>query len=346
MGITNPKNTQLKAAGLAVGAGILAAVATMFVPVSLIETITGSTGISEIIPATAAPLGDTARAVMAFLVGAVALVIVLIVSLRPETASVHKQALNKQALKEPVEEEDENVDRFANLKARAAGLSIPKISLPKMPWVKNEDDILDLADLPKLRTFDAHPDAPARRPLSASSDLTEPLKDITPSLPEIALPEIALAEDVETIPVTPAPIIAAPVAQPVEVTQTVAMEPIAAQAAADVSAEPTLSEMVAQLEAAVAQRKVQLAELEIVAANLTAGNPTHLEPVEAQDITTEEPLSSQPEITETQPPEQPHFDRPALEAVPASPRTPVDDDMDAALSAALETLQRMNVQAR
>jgi hypothetical protein len=332
MGITNPKNTQLKAAGLAVGAGILAAVATMFIPVSLIETITGSTGISEIIPATAAPLGDTARAVMAFLVGAVALVIVLIVSLRPETASLHKQAL-----KEPVEEEDEIVDRFANLKARAAGLSIPKISLPKMPWVKSEDDILDLADLPKLRTFDAHPDAPARRPLSASSDLTEPLKDIIPSLPEIALPE-----DVETIPVTPAPIIAAPVAQPAEVTQPVAMEPIAAQAAADVPAEPTLSEMVAQLEAAVAQRKVQLAELEIVAANLTAGNPAHLESEEATQKLAEEAPSSQPEITEA----QPHFDRPALEAVPASPRNPVDDDMDAALSAALETLQRMNVQAR
>ena len=35
-------------------------------------------------------------------------------------------------------------------------------------------DITDLEDLPKLRSGDAHPDAPPRRPFSANRDLAEP----------------------------------------------------------------------------------------------------------------------------------------------------------------------------
>ena len=98
--------------------------------------------------------------------------------------------------------------------------------------------------------------------------------------------------------------------------------------------QPSLAEMVAQLESAVNQRQQQLAALEIVAAQLAAEKPT-------QDVAV--PLEMQaPDVVanvETLP-EPARADRPPLEAVPTSPEK--QDDMDAALAAALATLHRMN----
>jgi hypothetical protein len=57
-------NSQVKAVAMAMAGATLAAVSTMFVPVAILESVTGATGLSELIPAARAPLGDTARALM------------------------------------------------------------------------------------------------------------------------------------------------------------------------------------------------------------------------------------------------------------------------------------------
>jgi hypothetical protein len=198
--------------------------------------------------------------------------------------------------------------------------------LPKMPWVKNEDDILDLADLPKLRAFDAHPDAPARRPLSASSDLAEPM---ALAMQSFAQPPVTSDAETEA---------AAAVETPVE--PAFEIDSVALVADEAHTGDTSLADMVAQLEAAVIQRKAQLAELEIVAARLSTDNGH-------AGMTDEAIIAPVGPKTEILPPEP---TRPVLEAVPPSPRLQVsnagEDDMDAALSAALETLQRMNTQAR
>ncbi|MFN5822965.1 MAG: hypothetical protein ACK44T_02950, partial [Sphingomonadales bacterium] len=64
-----------------VGSAIVA-VAAMFVPVRVWEMITGSTGISEMVPVAAAPLGDKARALIAFGLGAVTFIMLAAQTLR------------------------------------------------------------------------------------------------------------------------------------------------------------------------------------------------------------------------------------------------------------------------
>ena len=96
--------------------------------------------------------------------------------------------------------------------------------------------------------------------------------------------------------------------------------------------QPTLAEMVAQLEAAVAERQKQLAELESVAAILSAPQPApvvdeyaHVEVVADADVSIEPTRDG----------------RPTLEVV-HDVAAVQDDNMDSALAAALATLKRMN----
>jgi hypothetical protein len=175
MGISNPK---LKSMGMAFGVSAIAAIGTMFLPVALLEGVTGATGLSELVPATAAPLGDTARALIAFGTGAFTLAVMAIVLVRKDRdASAVPTA---PAAATPVDS-----DTTSNAAVLLDGLKerLMNFKMPQMPWAKKSDsDILDLADLPKLRTMDVHPDAPARRPFSASSDLgvdSEPAAQMT-----------------------------------------------------------------------------------------------------------------------------------------------------------------------
>ncbi len=237
---------QIKALAMAIAGAALAAVATMFVPVAMLEAFTGATGLSELVPAAAAPLGDTARAIIAFAAGALTLAILAYLLLRQDNAP--------RVVAEPATVDDAHnavsfKDRFA------------RFALPKMPWAKGEDDITDLADLPKLRNGDAHPDAPPRRPLSAHQDL--PVLDLAEIA--IAVPEIEEASPVEVEEI----ITVATAEQEAFAEQQVepeAIVPVAPDVAGDI--QPTLAEMVAQLEAAVAERQQQLAELEAVATKL------------------------------------------------------------------------------
>ena len=301
---TGVPSNQIKAIAMAMAGAIVAAVAMMFVPAAVLEGFTGATGLSELIPAAAAPLGDTARAMIAFGAGAFTLALLAFILIRQDSAASAAEAA-PDAL-----HDDTQAQSFKDRLAR--------IALPKMPWSKGEDDITELADLPKLRNGDSHPDAPARRPLSAHQDLPVlDLAEIAVPTPEVEEPILVEADEIDVVPV---------VEHDVSETPHKAAELVAAVApvmSGDI--QPTLAEMVAQLEAAVAERQRQLAELEAVAAQLGAGQVTRQvmdQPAQAEKL-------AEPVI----------MPRPPLEAVPASVK---DDDMDSALAAALATLHRMN----
>lgn len=314
-------NNQMRAIVMAMAGATVAAVATMFIPAPILGSITGSTGVSELIPAAGAPLGDTARALIAFGAGALTLAILAFVFSRQDTASSTSTSLVPASQWTADDEAPSFQDRLARLK-------MPSVALPKMPWAKNDDDITELADLPKLRNGDGHPDAPPRRPLVASQDL-----------PVIVLEEVA---DVSTVLAEPA----AKIVEPPEVHETIVMQENAEQSAIlqptsenKADAEPTLAQMVAQLEAAVADRQRQLLALEAVATQLVARPAIQRGVVEERqsDVQTidkggifVENLSQ--DISRRN--------------VVTSSSAGNDDEMDSALTSALATLRRMNSAGR
>ena len=85
-------NGQTGALGIAMAGAALAAVTIMFVPVSLLEGVAESSGLSGLIPAAGAPLGDTARACIAFAIGAMTLAVLSYLLLRADGALVHRTA--------------------------------------------------------------------------------------------------------------------------------------------------------------------------------------------------------------------------------------------------------------
>jgi hypothetical protein len=317
-------NPQIRAVAMAFAGAALAAVATMFIPVSILENITGSTGLSELIPAAGSPLGDTARALIAFGTGAMTLAILAFILLRQEVGG----GAGAQALVPATEWAGEG--DAPSFQDRLARIKLPQVTMPKMPWAKNDDDITELADLPRLRNGDSHPDAPPRRPLVASQDL--PILDLA-EMPEAIVETVAeglAPAEIEAEPRAPA--------QPVAIETLTSLPDPRPMPVRNI--EPTLAEMVAQLEAALAERQKQLAELEAVAERL-AGSPQVIQRGGLEDHvqpTIERVAASEAVIDE------PKRERPQLEVVPAA--SAKDDDIDSALAAALATLHRMNATGR
>lgn len=308
-------NNQIRAIAMAMAGAIVAAVATMFVPVAILEGIAGSTGLSELVPAARAPLGDTARALIAFGTGAFTLALLSYVLLRQEKPVAPSVPASEWAA----------ADAAPSFKDRLAHIKLPSIAMPKMPWAKGEDDITELADLPKLRNGDSHPDAPPRRPLVASQDL--PVLDLA------ELPEAIVGTEPDVIPISV-------LTEPAFVPDTLAEPQIEPEPIAMVDVEPTLAEMVAHLEATVAERQKQLAELEAVATELAASRPGIQEAVQYEPMIRFGKSSEQADIII----EPSRIERPTLEAVPTT--AVKDDDIDSALAAALATLHRMNATSR
>jgi hypothetical protein len=283
----------MRALAIALGGAVVTSVIAMFIPVSLFEAITGATGISELVPATGAPLGDTARAIIAFGFGALAFAALSGYNLR-------KPGMTKAATKAP----NAAVEAVAteSLATEGTGPSFMDKMRAKISDYtesrRNANAVTELSDLPKLRAGDAHPDAPPRRPISAHRDFGE------------VVGEDSIEEAV-----------VAPVESVVELQTT--------ETASDAA---TVTHMVDRLEFAVMQRQDQLAKLEALASAEIA-KPEMVAPVIDAEV--------QP-IQVVEPPRQT-----ILEAVPSEPAKELaDDDMDAALRSALETLHRMNVRTR
>ena len=268
---------QIRALAIALGGAILTSVIAMFIPVSVFESVTGATGFSELVPATAAPLGDTARAMIAFGFGALAFAGLAVFLLRRPTVA-----------KAPTATEANNAPSFMEkMRAKLSDITTGR---------DDPDAVTELSDLPKLRAGDAHPDAPPRRPISAHRDFGEVAVE-----PVVDEPAIVPVEEVVELPVV------------------------------DSAADPaTVTNMVDRLELAVAQRKDQIAKLEALA-SVEIAKPELVAPA---------PVAGPAIVVE--PPRQT-----ILDAVPSEPATLlVEDDMDAALRSALETLHRMNVRTR
>lgn len=349
-----PLNRKTSAIALAVGASIIASVSTMFVPTSILEAITGATGLSELIPATAAPLGDTARALIAFGAGAVMMILAAAFLLRRADNDAPATAKSKEAIKatpKPIEKKGEN-KMIAILKERMGNMQ-----MPKMPWArdKDSDDVFELSDLPKIRAQDAHPDSPARKPISAVNDLADVVLDVKKPLPSVAQAD---AEWQQPMAAETAQTNAAPRAD-MDIAEPVIAEPIAGQTSPvppsyippvenmDDDARDNLFELVAQFEKAINGRKASLAKLEAAAAQIAQEKQRVSEPV----ATPQAPVPPAPQeanVKAEQPPvaekaaAQKAMPRPPLEAVPSQKPESDDDEMDAALNAALATLQRMN----
>jgi hypothetical protein len=312
-------NSQTGALAIAMAGATLAAVTTMLLPVSLLEGIAGSSGLSELIPAAGTPLGDTARAFIAFATGAMTLAVLSYLLLRAEDTLVRRTANDVGMWDAAAQQEG---DMAQTLRAH-------------MPWNKGADDIRELGDLPRLRIGDVHSDAPARRLLVASQDLP-PLE-----LSEEYLFEPQVPQEVDQR-VEAAPEAVAPEAVVLQTEPESAEHSSAAPAASSFAAElqPTIVEMVAQLEAAVAFRRQKLAELEAVAADLSA---------DVKDCDEPSPVISEwvaPAVIEhaAAVAEFRSMRGPVLEAVPTE--AVQDDDIDSALAAALATLHRINAGAR
>lgn len=333
---------QMRALAIALGGAIATSVVAMFIPVSVFEAVTGSTGISELVPATGAPLGDTAKAVIAFGFGATAFALLSAYLLRkPAKAGSVKTSTSRPVTGSP------DMVTTTTVAASAAD-STQKPSFVDQMRAKleafmesrrkaKEEAVTDLSDLPKLRTGDAHPDAPPRRPISAHRDfgdiMDEPLAPAA-VIEEVVVPAPETAPALEEPPVLP---VADPVVQQSDALMAPSasfapeppLAPVAPSAGLDMD---TVSAMVERLETALDQRKDQLARLEAIAAAELAG-PVLAEEAQQTDMNVMQDMPAVRPVT--------------LEAVPSAPAKKADaDEMDAALRSALETLHRMNVRTR
>jgi hypothetical protein len=177
---------QMRALAIALAGAIVTSVIAMLIPVGVFEAITGSTGISELIPATAAPLGDTARALIAFGFGATAFAAIAAILFRRSAGAVPVKPSAPKA--EPADHSEESgfVER---MKSRIAEFAEGR---------RSDNVVTELSDLPKLRPGDAHPDAPPRRPISAHRDFAEIAPEPVPVAPEppvVAPPESVAAPE-------------------------------------------------------------------------------------------------------------------------------------------------------
>ncbi len=200
-----------------VGSAIVA-VAAMFVPVRVWEMITGSTGISEMVPVAAAPLGDKARALIAFGLGAVTFIMLAAQTLRrPARSRTVADVADDVVANEPRMSSwnDAVFDLTEKADPEPRPSLVARLRGKLAAWAEARRDssaIVTLEDLPKLRASDAHPDAPPRRPFSAGRDLEalaaegEPVSTVSmfareaqaiseaPTAPEA--PEVSIAEPI------------------------------------------------------------------------------------------------------------------------------------------------------
>ncbi|MEH6789995.1 hypothetical protein [Parasphingorhabdus sp.] len=163
---------------MAAAGGIAAALVVATLPHVYLEDIVGATGLSEIVPAAAPPLGNTARGLITVVAGLIsASAIYLFLSHKTkshEGGSAMGLAMRKNMITDTADSDREDKSRFAVPKLNFSAKSLTRfLKKPK----KSPGQVTDLKDLPDIRSADRHPDAPARQPIFASSDLGAPLAE-------------------------------------------------------------------------------------------------------------------------------------------------------------------------
>lgn len=145
------KTAERRRGRIAAFAALATALAMLWMPVGLIETVVASSGVSEAVPAAAPPLGMTARLTLAAFVGLMAAGVTEWMARAPVGAA-HE------------EEEEARVHRAKGAKTMGFAFSkLTALARGRAAPVANHD-------APSLRRADAHPDAPPRPPIFASRD--------------------------------------------------------------------------------------------------------------------------------------------------------------------------------
>ncbi len=340
---------QKRSLAIAGGGAILAAVGTMFLPIGLLEGVIGATGLSELFPSVAAPLGDTARAMIAFATGILGFALIALWQSRKSGKSGHE---DKNSANAPLTAEPENLtktDDDMNIGAAVSETLFGKMratlgNLTARARGAGADN--DMDDTLKLRTRDIHPDAPARRPLQANRDLA----DIGTRPPEPYIQEVALPAASPLLS-KPRPLVLEPevvaAAEPdIEACPVVEVAPAPIAQSDNPSAQGSLAGMVENLEAALAVRQEQLKKLESFARRVTEETAVVREPT-ASDV-----MAAPVVLADAVAPEamveieaEPVIER-RLEAVqPTGSAIPQPRNGDEALRSALETLHRMNARS-
>lgn len=201
---------------VAVG-GIAAALVIATLPTVYLEKVIGFTGISEFIGAAAPPLGNTAKGLIAVVAGTISAAIIY-VFLNYKGGSDMSLAIRRN-----LTPDESEVETSAKVNSGTSKFSLKRLlRKPGKSRKTGDGKVMDLSDLPQLREADSHPDAPARRPIFADSDLGAPLAGkIKPFEQPVAEPEVAAPQAAIVNPeVAPAPFVAEkslrmePVAQP------------------------------------------------------------------------------------------------------------------------------------
>lgn len=333
---------RFKDPALAVVGGIGAALVIATLPHVYLENLVGLTGLSEIVSAAAPPLGNTARSLIAVAAGLVSASAIYFILNRKGDPDMGV-ALREQI----IASEAEHAERDLEAEAGKSRFSMPKLAfnaksltrfLKKPKKKPAEKKVMDLADLPLLREGDRHPDAPARRPIFADSDLGTPLASEIQQFEEAPVEEPApVMEQVAAA----MPAVATSVEEPLELQQPLAPqatpEPAVESAAAE---QPDLSGLsVSQLADRLEFSLRRLKQLEIASRSVESVVAAK-EAAEPVSPSVEAPVAAQP--VEAAAPAQPALK--SVDSVPAPDRNPRQADMDAALKAALGTLERMTAQ--
>jgi len=329
---------RFKQPAMALTGGIAAALVIATLPHVYLENIVGATGLSEFIPAAAPPLGNTARgliAVVAGLISASALYLCLTHKTKSyEGGSDMSLALRKNLTREPVAEERESKLRFSVPKLNLSAKSLTKfLKKPK----KSPGQVTELKDLPDVRAADRHPDAPVRQPIFASSDLGAPLAesikrfDQSGAGKEVVEPEKQSASPI----VKPDPFAAEKVPDPV-VEETPAPNQTENHAQPKVSSAPredlstlSLAQLADRLEAGL--RRLDILEMRAQIVSPQASSET----APKAEITDSSAEVSEGPAPVAIPPLR------SVESVAIDAQTGRQADMDAALKAALGTLEKM-----
>lgn len=400
------------AAAVALLGGVVVAIASTLIPIGFFEVALSSYGVSEIVPAAAPPLGDTARLGIAIVFGLFAAA--LIYTLFPRKGLSRMASAPKTA---------PDTDRA---KPAAKLTLVDRLKALRFGRAAKPGEVASFDDLPRLRTGDRHPDAPARRPIFANADLGAPLdhdedddlvapppsvghrpiarfeapaedeQSHTPEMPEPAEPldliDPVVAETHEESPepqtdtVAPPPFAAPPEAAreaifaapqaPAEEAEAVeeaeAMEEAEIEDWQDQPApEPFKAETPAPAAAPFARPVARASRAELDTLSITelverlerglarqSGEPESERPA-TQTVDTDK-VAPPPEEPAAAVPTPAPFLRPATERAPdpvpeteaaeteaeAPPAKPVEQDMEDALKAALETLRQMTERQR
>ncbi len=152
---------------MALLSGSAAALVMLSVPVPLLEMVVASTGLSEVVPSAAPPLGLNARAMLAGFAGMLGIGLSLALQARSVTeVSDTELSEDEEDAGEPAKGEGKMGFALSKLTSftRSRGRKAPVLGLEA------------IEPMPVLRRADSHPDAPARRPIFASRDFdgTEP----------------------------------------------------------------------------------------------------------------------------------------------------------------------------